>query len=210
MGRFVLGVTGAIAAGKSTVCRVLAGRGFAVLDVDDVAAQALVAVAPAIAAKVPAMLGPDGRLRQGKDADKEPLFAAMLRDPELRAELERQLRPHVLEQVRAWAEPLRGPGALEAALLFEQGLDALCDATLCVQCPREERQQRALRRASASAKHFAALDAAQWPEERKRARADAVVSTTGSEEALAAAVDAALAAIPGLRSFTLAIHSRVR
>lgn len=196
MGRWVLGVTGAIAAGKSTVCRVLAARGFSVLDVDDVAAAALGAVTPELARKVPALLGPDGRLRAG--GDKEPLFAAMLNDPELRRELERQLRPHVLAAIHAFRDRLGGPGALDAALLFEAGLDALCDATLCVHCPREERRQRALQRPSASAKHFAALEAAQWPEPEKLARADVAVSTAGPPELLAAKVDAALAALPGL------------
>ncbi|PSM30467.1 dephospho-CoA kinase, partial [Haliangium sp. UPWRP_2] len=94
--------------------------------------------------------------------------------------------------VHAWAARLDGPGALDSALLFESGLDALCDATLCVQCPREVRRQRALQRSTASAKHFAALEAAQWPESEKLARADAAVSTAGSLELLAEELQAAL------------------
>ncbi len=170
---FVLGVTGAIGAGKSTVCRLLLAHGFSILDMDDVAAAAVVEVLPEVAQKVPAVLSARGALNH----DKEPLFAAMLENPALRNDLERLLKPLLLRCIRQFIKDLKGPGVLDAALLFEAELDAFCDATLCVMCSREERRRRVLLRTSASAKHFEALEKAQWSEEQKGARSSLSIST---------------------------------
>jgi dephospho-CoA kinase len=142
---------------------------------------------------VPAVLSTDGRL------NKEPLFAAMLADPALRKDLEHLLSPLLLRRVRDYVKDLTGPGALDAALLFEAELDGFCDATLCVTCPRQERQRRVLARTGASAKHFGALDAAQWSEEKKLLRAHASLSTEGPESQLQAKLLSALSSL-GLRS----------
>lgn len=190
MRRFVLGVTGAVGAGKSTVCRVLAQRGFAVLDVDDVAAEALGELLPELAQRVPAAVS------DSRTLNKAPLFAAMLQDAGLRKELEALLQPFVVRRIRAWVESLRGPGALDAALLFESGLEAFCDATLCVECDRAERRRRVQQRTTASAAHFDALEAAQLPAAEKRGRASAAISTQGPQAHLEETLLAALAALP--------------
>lgn len=191
--RFVLGVTGAVGAGKSTVCRALLQHGFAVLDVDDVAAEALGEMLPELARLVPAAVSDAGTLIKG------PLFAAMLQDAGLRKELEERLRPFIVRRIRAWAESLRGPGALDAALLFESGLDAFCDATLCVECDRAERQRRVQQRTTASAQHFDALESAQLPADEKRRRASVSISTHGRAAQLEEKLQAVLAALPPLR-----------
>lgn len=186
MGAFLLGVTGAIGAGKSTVCGVLAAHGWSVLDLDAVAAAALVAQLPIVAQHLPMVSSASGAL------DKEALFAEVLCHPGRRAQLTDLLRPDVMQRIRAWAEGLDGCGALDAALLFEQGLDSFCQATLCVVCDHAERRQRVARRSTASARHLEALEAAQWPEATKRARAQVVVSTDGSADQLPARLRAAL------------------
>ncbi len=189
MRRFVLGVTGAVGAGKSTVCRALLQHGFAVLDVDDVAAEALGELLPELAQLVPAAVSSLGT------PNKAPLFAAMLQDAGLRKELEQRLRPFIVRRIRAWAESLRGPGALDAALLFESGLDAFCDATLCVECDGAERRRRVQQRTTASAQHFDALEAAQLPAAEKRRRASAAISTQGRPAHLEEKLQAVLAAV---------------
>lgn len=186
MRRFVLGVTGAVGAGKSTVCRLLSQRGFTVLDVDDVAAAAVGEVLPVLAQRVPAAVSSRGEL------NKEQLFAAMLHDAALRKELETLLRPLVVQRIEAFIASLQGPGALEAALLFESGLDTFCDATLCVHCDPAERQRRVEQRTTASARHFAALEAAQLPAAEKLRRASAALLSQGPQELLEARLLAVL------------------
>lgn len=172
----VLGVTGAVGAGKSTLCRILRAHGWSVLDVDDVAAAALFGVQPFLAQRMPGVITSEGVL------DKARIFTEMLREPSLRDELTQALRPLVQERVAEWKDALDGPGALDAALLFESGLHTLCDATLCVLCSREERRRRVHARSTASALHFDALDAAQWPEEKKRTLAGACLSSEDPPE----------------------------
>jgi dephospho-CoA kinase len=182
----VLGITGSIGAGKSTVGKALRDRGWPVLDVDDAASESLPDALPELALVVPTAVSSDGLV------DKGVLFAAMMSDAALRSRVEACLRPHVVRRIKAWIAALNGPGALEAALLFELGLDQFCDMTLCLQCAREERRRRVEARPSTSARHFEAMDAAQLPESEKMRRADAVVSTDGPLEETAARLDAAL------------------
>lgn len=166
----MLGVTGAVGAGKSTVCAALAAHGFAVLDVDAVASEVLSAGVPEVAALLPALAG---RL------SGPAVLRTILEQPALRPQVEAAARPYVEARIRAWKDALSCDGALDAALLFELGLDALCDATWCVTCPAEERRARVTARATTSARFFDAIDAAQWPEAEKARRADDVVPGTG-------------------------------
>lgn len=180
MSGFVLGLTGAVGAGKSTAAAALEAQGFARLDVDDVVAAALVGRAEAVLALVPSARGPDGALALGR------LFAAALPDAALRARVEALVVDDVGAAVRRWREGLLGPGVLEAALLFELGLDALCDETVCVTCPVDVRRARVQARATASAALFEQIEAAQWPEARKVAAAGAVLDGTCSAAELEA------------------------
>lgn len=182
----VLGITGAIGAGKSTVCQALRARGWSVLDVDDAASESLLDALPELALEVPAVLSAGGLV------DKGALFAAMMNDAAVRARVEAILRPHVVSRINAWIQALEGPGALEAALLFESRLDELCEATLCVRCSRDERRRRVQARQSTSSKHFDAMEAAQLPESEKARRAGAVMSTDGQLESMEIEIETAL------------------
>ena len=182
----VLGITGAVGAGKSTVCQALRARGWSVLDVDDAASQALLDALPEVALAVPAAMSVEGLV------DKGALIAAMMSDAAVRARVEALLRPHVVSRINAWIQALEGPGALEAALLFESRLDELCDATLCIRCSRDERRRRVEARRTASAKHFDTMEAAQLPESEKARRAGAVMSSDGKLGSMDLEIDTAL------------------
>jgi dephospho-CoA kinase len=162
----ILGLTGCVGSGKSTVARAL---GFPVLDVDEVGAAAAkaIGVAPAEALR---------RIVQGDRA------------------LEAQLAARVKQAIAAWLEAATRPCVIDSALLFEQCLDASCDLTICLICPVEVRRARVAQRATASARLFDAIEAAQWPEARKAAGAKLVLSTEGELEAVRSAVLTALGA----------------
>lgn len=147
----IWGVTGAVGAGKSTVAALLAGFGARVLDVDEVAAQALAQSA----LELTAAQALEAVVTGGAD----------------RARLEAVLVPEVQRRIGDWCARSTLPAVLDAALLFEHGLERFCDVTVCVRCPTDERRRRVEARPTTSSRFFQAIEAAQWPEREKARRA---------------------------------------
>lgn len=96
--------------------------------------------------------------------------------PQLRAEMEQQLRSLNPDQTQAVL--------LDAALLQEAGWDDVCDAVVFIEIPESERARRVFNQRGWNADELAAREASQWPVERKRSLATHRVWNTG---ALAAA-----------------------
>ena len=143
----IWGVTGCVGAGKSTVAAILVGFGARVLDVDQVAATALRESALGLTAA-------------------QALEAVVKGGPE-RARLEAVLIPEVQRRVAEWCAADSELSVLDAALLFEHGLNRFCEVTVCIRCPVEERRRRVEVRSTASARLFEAIERSQWPEEKK-------------------------------------------
>ncbi|MBL8909729.1 MAG: dephospho-CoA kinase [Archangium sp.] len=149
MRAIVIGITGCVGSGKSTVARAL---GLPVLDLDHVGASCAKAIGlnPAIAL---------ARIVGGDRA------------------LEAKLVPMVKAAIAQWLEVTPRPCVIDSALLFEQGLDSLCDLTVCLTCPAEMRRSRVAQRTTASASLFDQIEGAQWPEAKKAARATLALPT---------------------------------
>ncbi len=190
--RVVVGLTGGIACGKSTVAKQLRGLGAWHMDVDAVGRQvvrpgspSLDAIARAFGA---AMVGQDGAL------DRPRLAAVVFGDPDQRHKLEAIVHPAMRQQIGAdlaafRADPQATVAVIDAAILFEMGLDALCDETLAIvaapsvqiarlRAERNLSEQQALQRLAAQ------LDQAEW-----LAKADHSIDNSGTPGELATGVD---------------------
>lgn len=134
----VIGLTGGIASGKSTVARMFAERGAAVLSADEIAREVVADGSPALAA-IRAEFGgdvfrPDGTL------DRAALGERVFSDPEARRRLEAITHPPILERIRQrlteWrqARPAERPPVviLEHPLLFEAGHTDLVEGIILV------------------------------------------------------------------------------
>lgn len=173
----VLGLTGGIGMGKSTVARLLGTAGFAVFDAD-AAVHALQApggrALPAIADLVP------GSVRDGV-LDRAVLRRAALADPQIMRGLERIIHPMVRQERMRFLARARRRGrswaVLDIPLLFETGGDRACDRVAVVSAPRDVQISRIARRRHISADQAAALIARQMPDHEKRRRADDVILT---------------------------------
>jgi dephospho-CoA kinase len=152
----IWGITGCVGAGKSHASAILAGLGARVLDLDRVAAKAVLQSSLGL---TPA----------------EALTAIVMNSPD-RARIEAALIPVVQARVADWCAESSQPGVLDAALLFEHGLERFCDFTVCVCCPIGERRRRVLLRSTASARLFEAIEASQWSEADKAQRSKLRVS----------------------------------
>jgi dephospho-CoA kinase len=192
----IIGITGGIGAGKSVATRYLRERGYAVVDADEVAREAVRPGEPALAALVRAF-GPDilqgdrtldrARLAQAAfaDAEKTSLLNELLHD-----DIGRRIRDKLDGACRAGRETpprtpgRRGPVFLSAPLLYESGLDKACDEVWLITAPEEIRIARATARDGITPAEARARAARQMSEEEKRARADVVIENAGSLEAL--------------------------
>jgi dephospho-CoA kinase len=181
----VLGLTGSIGMGKSTVATMLREAGVPVFDAD-AAVRALQgpggAALAALEVAFPGTTGADG-------VDRPALGAAVFGDAEALARLEAIMHPMVRDAQAAFMAEHADAGvvALDVPLLFEKGGWRAVDATMVVSAPAEQQRARVLARPGMTAEKFAAIVAAQMPDAEKRARADFVVDTgCGLEETRAA------------------------
>ncbi|HEX7599800.1 MAG TPA: dephospho-CoA kinase [Polyangia bacterium] len=178
----LVGLTGGIGAGKSTVARMIRALGVSVIDADLLARQVVEPGQPAhaeIAAAWPDVVDGDGRLDRKRLADR--IFA----DPTARRRLETITHPRIMEQVNQQTDLLRQQGAqlafLEAALLVETGLDRRLDGLVLVSAGQEQQVSRVMAREGCSEVQALARMHAQLPLEDKRQAATAIIDNSGEE-----------------------------
>jgi len=186
----VLGLTGSIGMGKSTVADFFAESGVPVYDAD-AAVHRLYAgdAAPLIEAAFPGTTQ-DGTVDRGRLAERVIGDSAALR------RLEAIVHPLVRraeEQFLAQAEAAGAPVAvLNIPLLLETGGDTRCDAVVVVSAPAETQRARVMGRPGMTEEKFAGLLAKQMPDAEKRRRADFVVDTSSDFDTTRAQVRAIL------------------
>jgi dephospho-CoA kinase len=182
----VLGLTGSIGMGKSTVAAMFADAGVPVFDAD-AAVHALQGpggrVVAAIEARFPDTTG-------AKGVNRTALAEAVFGDPAALAALEAIVHPAVAqERARFLARHAGAPlVVLDVPLLFEAGGWRSVDRIAVVSAPAEVQRARVLARPGMTEARFAAILAKQLPDADKRARADFVIPTGGTLEETRAAV----------------------
>jgi dephospho-CoA kinase len=191
----VIGLTGSIGMGKSTVAAMFAEQGAPAFNSDD-AVHAL--YAPGGAAVAPVSEAFPGVVRDGA-IDRASLSAQVVNNDEAIARLERIVHPLVRQAQAAFLQANRDAGVgavvLDIPLLFESGGVALVDKIVVVSAPAEVQRARVLGRLGMTEEKFEALLARQLPDAEKRARADFVIDTSGELDATRAQVSAVLDAL---------------
>lgn len=188
MASLLVGLTGGLASGKSTVARWLASEdGFVVADADRLVAESY-APGGAGARLLAEVLGPEALAPDGS-VDRPKVAERLFSDDALRREVERRVHPLVR---RRFAEIAAGAGdvaVLEATLLVEAGFVPDFDRIVTVEAPEEVRLGRAVARGMTADQALARI-AAQSDGLVRRAAADVVIDNEGSLDALRAQVDA--------------------
>ncbi len=189
----VIGLTGSIGMGKSTIAERFRQLGVPVCDAD-----ALVHELYEGEAVGPIETAFPGTTTDGK-VDRIKLGQAVLGDPRGLKRLESIVHPLVQAAERDFLSKASEQGAkmavLEIPLLFETGGDARVDVTVVVSAPAEVQRERVLQRAGMTPAKLDAILARQMPDAEKRRRADFVVDTGVSVEESYAQVDAIVAAL---------------
>jgi len=191
---YVIGITGPVASGKSTLARQFAQLGATLVDADQIGHEVL--REPEVVAQLvdrwgERILAPDGQI--DRSAVAQIVFAPGGRGQTELEYLQSVSHPRITRRINEQIAEQRSAGApavvLDAALLVEAGWDEYCDRTVFVEVPRSKRLDRALARGWTEA-GFSAREDAQQSLTAKRERADAVIENSGSTESAAAQVAA--------------------
>jgi len=182
----IIGITGNIGSGKSTVAALLRARGYPVLDLDALAERARENQEEALKRLFPEAVVA-GRL------DRRALGRLVFSDPEKLRALEAVVHPEIGRLLAEELSRLEAPLVfLEIPLLFEKGWEERLHGTLLVTAPLEERVRRVMERSGLSREEVLARERAQMPEEEKRQRATWVLENAGSLEDLQSALERVL------------------
>jgi dephospho-CoA kinase len=191
----VVGLTGGIATGKSTVARLLREEhGVPVLDADVVAREVVAPGSDVLAALV-GDFGPD-ILNDAGGLDRAAMRRRIATDPDARARLEARTHPAIRERVASWIAEQAGAGApiavVEAALLVETGGHQAYPELWVVSTTPERQWARLKDRDGGDDDVLARLVAAQLPLAVKERHATRVIRNDDDVDALRAEVAAAL------------------
>ncbi|WP_243029476.1 dephospho-CoA kinase [Thermus altitudinis] len=169
----IIGITGNIGSGKSTVASLLRAWGYPVLDLDELAQRARENKKEELKRIFPEAF-------KGEELDRRALAQMVFSDPERLRALEDLLHPEIRRLLAQELAQLQAPLVfLEIPLLFEKGWEARLDGTLLVVAPLEERIRRVRERSGLSREEVLAREKAQMPEEEKRRRATWILPNRG-------------------------------
>lgn len=175
----VIGITGGIGAGKSTVARILSELGCFVVDSDDLARQAL--LDPVLVETLVQWWGRE-ILDPQRQIDRRAVAKIVFARPNERKRLESLVHPWIEKRRLAMfaAAPDTAPAlVIDAPLLVEAGIDEQCDAVVFVNSDRSTRLDRLAQNRGWSDQELNQREESQLPLDAKRTRADYVIDNDG-------------------------------
>jgi len=178
----IVGLTGGIGAGKSTVAEMFAELGAFVVDADDLARQALSKGSPLIA-DVATRFGPG--VVVDEEVNRQALADIVFSDDAALRDLEAMIHPEVARRLQAIHTQIGDTQILVYAipLLAELGMKDRFDAVVVVQCDMETRKQRLRERGLADADIDARI-AAQVTDEKRAQYANFIIDNSGDLSSL--------------------------
>ena len=192
---YLVGLTGGIGSGKSTVAERLAGHGVPVVDADAVAREVVEPGQDALADLVERF--GEGILTEDGALDRPGLARIAFADDEQRAALDAIMHPRIAERITARLEALAAEGVplavLDHPLLLEAEGRERVDAVVVVIAPEELRVRRVVEQRGLEEDDVRARIRAQTDDATRREAADHVLVNDGDREALRERADALLA-----------------
>ncbi len=187
----LIGLTGTIGSGKSTVSAMLSDLGAEIIDADIIAHDLVAAGGPVLKEICEAfgnqILNEAGELNRQKMADQ------VFSDPSQRKILEEIIHPHVATAIHEQVEQLHEKArsnpeqqsrliVLDVPLLFEAGMENLVERVVVVSVSEEQRHLRLLQRSGLSADQINRRLESQWSQDRKLKLADDQINNSGPIE----------------------------
>ena len=181
---YVVGLTGGIGSGKTAVADAFGRLGIEIVDTDQLAHRLSAAGEPGFAAIRAALT--DVPLLADGEIDRAALRRIVFADPIKRMRLENALHPLISAEARRQIAKWTGHYGLVVVplLLDREGLRAVVDRVLVVDCPEDEQVRRVVARSNIAPVEVRAIMATQLPRERRLAAADDVIDNAGAPEAI--------------------------
>lgn len=180
----VIGITGGIGTGKSTAAACLREKGLAHIDADEISRQLTRAGSPMLPV-IDEAFGP-GLINGDGDLDRKALASIVFSDRDKRERLEEIMFDAIIEEIafridRAKEEGRARAVLLDAPLLFEAGLDTMCDCVLLLTADEDMRIKRVMERDGVTDRDVRNRINSQMGDEEKLKRADFSIDNSGSE-----------------------------
>jgi len=177
----VVGLTGGIGSGKSTIAKAFAALGIAVFNSDE-QAKALIANNAQVKERIIAAFGEEAY--QNGEYNRAYIAQIVFNNPEKLAILNNIVHPALAKYFNQWAKKQTSPYVLkEAAILFESGSYKDCDYIITVTAPEEVRIARVMARDHCTEAQVRARMAQQWSDAQRIALSNAVVENIDLESA---------------------------
>jgi dephospho-CoA kinase len=174
-----VGITGNIGSGKSKVSSILKDRGYSVFDADTEAKKCM--IQEPVKSQLIQLLGKDVYLENG-ELNRQLIASQVFSDPGLLTKLNAIVHPVVKNNFQTWAvESQQNIVFKEAAILLEAGGQHEVDFIVVVDCPKEIRLERVIKRDQSSPEEVLKRMDKQWSDEEKRKYADFVILNDGNE-----------------------------
>ena len=174
----LIGLTGNIATGKSTVAHMLRELGAVVIDADQIARTVVQPGQPTLDAVVdafgPDVLQPDGTL------NRKALGAIVFNNPDQLRRLENVMQPGIRQALQQAIDalPANSVGVLEAIRLIEGGWHTQCDSVWVTTCSTDVQIQRLIQQRHLSEDEARSRIAAQNPQSAKLTQANVIIDTS--------------------------------
>lgn len=196
----IIGITGGIGSGKTTASEYLKSRGFHVIDADRIGHEIMQPGMP-ILIELSMVFGED-ILSDNGVLNRKKLAEAAFADPQNKKMLDSITHKEIFEEIRRRMDVLSDQGVkivfLDAALLFETGLENTCEQTWLIDAEEEIRINRAMDRDGSTRDQVMARLKNQMSSAEKRKRASHIVDNSGNLEQLYKQLDVLISGLEKL------------
>ena len=177
--KFILGVTGNVCSGKTTIVEIFRELGCKVIDADEIAHEVI--EEEKVKERIKKIFG-NGIINSCGLVDRKRLGKIVFNSPKLLRKLEKILHPIIIKIIKFRVKTYKkGVIVLCAPLLFEVGLENIVDKVLVVSVDKEEQVRRLMKRDNLSRREALKIINLQMPAEKKIKKADYVIDTTNKK-----------------------------